>query len=118
MRRIAEFIGGLALVAGLSAAGSAAATALALPVPGPVIGLLAYFALLSFGIFPASAVAARWLAGLLGALIVPPLVGVAAFAPVLAAGGWRLAVALVGGCVVTGLVTAATYRAVVAWQTR
>ena len=110
MRRIAEFLGGLALVAGLGVAGSAAAAALALPVPGPVIGLLLYILLLTLGLFPASAVAARWLSGLLGALIVPPLVGIAAFAPVLAAGGWRLALALAGGCAVTGVATAATFR--------
>lgn len=110
MRRIAEFLGGLALVAGLAGLGTAAGAALRLPVPGPVVGLLAYVGLLSLGVFPASAVAARWLSGLLGALIVPPLVGIAAFAPVLAAGGWRLAVALVGGCLVTGVVTAATFR--------
>ena len=110
MRRIAEFIGGLGLLAGLSAAGGAAAEALALPVPGPVLGLLAYIGLLSLGVFPASMAAARWLSGLLGALIVAPLVGIAAFAPVLAAGGWRLAVALVAGCLVTGVVTALTFR--------
>jgi putative effector of murein hydrolase/putative effector of murein hydrolase LrgA (UPF0299 family) len=91
MRRTAEFIATLAFLAGLSAAGTAAAAALDLPVPGPILGLIVYLLLLSFGFLPGSAVAARWLAGLLGALIVPPLVGVAAFAPVLAAGGWRLA---------------------------
>jgi holin-like protein len=110
MRRIAEFLGGLALLGGLGAAGTAVAAALALPVPGPVLGLLAYLALLALGWAAWSAAAARWLAGLLGALIVPPLVGVAAFTPVLAAGGWRLAVALVGGCLVTGVVTALTFR--------
>ena len=77
MRRIAEFLGGLALVAGLAALGSAASAGLQLPVPGPVLGLLAYIALLSLGVFPASADAARWLSGLIGALIVPPLVGIA-----------------------------------------
>ena len=110
MRRIAEFTGGLALLAGLDAGGTALAAALALPVPGPILGLLGYIVALAFGVFPASVTAARWLSGLLGALIVPPLVGIVAFAPVLASGGWRLAAALVGGCVVTGVVTAATFR--------
>ncbi len=112
MRRTAEFLAGLALLAGLSAGGTATAAALRLPVPGPVLGLLGYIALLSFRLFPASLTAARWLSGLLGALIVPPLIGIVLFAPVLAAGGWRLAVALVGGCLMTGLVTAATFQLV------
>ena len=49
---------------------------------------------------------------MLGALIVPPLVGVVAFAPVLAAGGWRLAFALIAGTLITGVVTATTFRAI------
>ena len=111
MRRTAEFLAGLALLAALSTAGTALVAALGLPIPGPVLGLLVYTTLLSLGIFVRSTVAARWLSSLLGALIVPPLVGIAAFSPVLAAGGWRLAVALVAGCVVTGVVTAATFQA-------
>lgn len=112
MRRTAEFIASLALLAGLNTAGYALAAVLTLPVPGPIIGLSAYILLLSLGLFPGSKVAARWLAGLLGALIVPPLVGVGAFAPVLAAGGWRLAFALIAGTLITGVVTAATFRAI------
>ncbi len=110
MRRTAEFIAAVALLAGLSTGGTALATTLDVPVPGPVIGLVAYILLLSLGYFPGSVVAARWLAGLLGGLIVPPLIGVAVFAPVLAAGGWRLAAALVAGVLVTGVVTALTFR--------
>ncbi len=94
----------------LAVIGDRAAAAARLPVPGAVLGLIAYLALLATGPARASVAAGRWLAGLLGALIVPPLVGVAAFAPALAAGGWRLAVALVAGVVVTGVVTAATFR--------
>ena len=110
MRRTVEFLVGLVLLAALSTAGTAVATALTLPVPGPVLGLLVYILLLSFGVFPASAAAARWLSGLLGALIVPPLVGIVAFGPILAAGGWRLAAALTAGCLVTGVVAAATFQ--------
>ena len=118
MRGIVTFIGGLALVGGLAAAGDAATAALHLPVPGAVLGLLAYLALLATGRGEWSTGGARWLAGLLGALIVPPLVGVAAFAPVLAAGGWRLGLALVAGVVVTGLITAASFRLFVGAATR
>ncbi len=110
MRRTVEFIAGLALLAALSAGGTAVAAALRLPLPGPVIGLVVYITLLSLGFFPGSAVAARGLARLLGGLIVPPLVATIAFAPVLAAGGWRLALALVSGTLITGVVTALTFR--------
>ncbi len=110
MRRTVEFIATLAFLTGLSAAGTAVAAALALPVPGPILGLIVYIVILSLGYLPESVVAARWLAGLLGALIVPPLVAVAAFSPVLAAGGWRLALALVAGALVTGVVTALSFH--------
>ena len=110
MRRTVSFIAGIGLFVLLAAAGDAVATALALPVPGAVLGLVAYLGLLATGAAEASVTPARWLAGLLGALIVPPLVGIAGFAPVLAAGGWRLVVALVAGVAVTGVVTAMTFR--------
>ncbi len=110
MRRTAGFIAGTVLLVALAAAGDRVASALALPVPGAVLGLVAYLILLASGLGAWSVPAGRWLAGLLGALIVPPLVGIAAFAPVLAAGGWRLALALVAGVAVTGVATAATFR--------
>ncbi len=110
MRRTAGFIAGIALLVVLAAAGDWLVAAVGLPIPGAVVGLIAYLALLAAGGGNWSVPAGRWLAGLLGALIVPPLVGIAAFAPVLAAGGARLALALVAGVVVTGVVTAATFR--------
>jgi len=110
MPRTAEFLAGLAVIVGLSVVGTVSAELLDLPVPGPIVGLLLYIGVLRTGMVPGSVVAARWLSGLLGGLIVPPLVGVAGFAPILASGGWRLAVALVAGVLVTGLVTAATFR--------
>ncbi|MBV8973080.1 MAG: CidA/LrgA family protein [Sphingomonadaceae bacterium] len=110
MRRTAGFIASIVLLFLLARIGDAAVAAFALPVPGAGVGLAAYLVLLATGLGEGSIPAARGLAGLLGALIVPPLVGVATFAPVLAAGGWRLAAALVAGVVVTGVVTAATVR--------
>lgn len=110
MRAIAEFIAGLLVLALLSIAGTLAATRFGLPVPGPILGLLVYTALLFMGFLDWTMPAASRLSGLLGAMIVPALVGVAAFTTVLLHGGWRLAVALIAGVVVTGVVTGATYR--------
>lgn len=110
VRRTTGFIASLALIALFSVAGTTVAARTGLPVPGPVLGLIAYGLLLSFGFLQGTVAAARFLGGLLGALIVPPLVGVALFGPVLANGGVRLAVALVVGTLVTGVVTALTFR--------
>ena len=104
MRRTAEFLASLVLITLLAAGGSFVVTRSGVPIPGPVVGLIVYSLLLFLGFLGWTTPAAGWLSGLLGALIVPPLVGVAAFAPDLAAGGWRLAVALVVGTVVTAVV--------------
>ncbi|MGI4876378.1 MAG: CidA/LrgA family protein [Janthinobacterium lividum] len=110
MRRTAEFLASLALFALLSTAGLLAAARLHLPLPGPIIGLLVYSLLLSLGYLGWTLSAARVLSGLLGAMIVPALVGVALYADVTARGGWRLAVALVAGTAVTGVATALLFR--------
>lgn len=112
MRRTVEFIAALALFAALSWLGIAASRLFGLGIPGPVLGLILYMALLWLGKFDWTMVSARWLTSLLGAMIVPPLVGIALFAGETMRGGWRLAVVLIVGPAVTGVATALLFRLV------
>ena len=111
MRRTAEFIAALLLFAALAEGGHWFVHAAAIDVPGPVLGLVAYLLLLATGRAEWTLRPARWLTGLLGALIVPAMVGLALFGDVTLAGGWRLVVALVGGVAVTAVATALLFRA-------
>lgn len=112
MRRTADFLAGLALLTVLAWAGDVIADALRLTVPGPVIGLGLYWALLRA--LPAAArtvPAATWLTGWLGLLIVPAMVGLMAFAPLFTPGlAARLAGLLLATTALTGLTTAGAYR--------
>lgn len=89
------------------------ATRLSMPLPGPVLGLAVYTALLLLTSWlDWTLPAARWLAGWLGALIVPALVGIVLFGDVIASGGIRLALVLVVSTAATGLATAWLFRIV------
>ena len=95
----------------LSLAGDLAAAWLGIAVPGPILGLGAYVLLLwlwpAFGRWTLPA--ARLLTRLLGALIVPAAVGLAAFAPFVAGAALPLALVLVVSTLVTGVATALLY---------
>jgi holin-like protein len=102
---------GVVLCAGLAIGGGAVVRGLALPLPGAVVGLLAYLALLAAGrgigwSRPGAALLLRWI----GALIVPALVGLQAYAVVLAGAALSLAAVLVTTTLVTALATAAIFR--------
>ena len=102
---------GFLVLVTLSVAGDRLAHLLGLPVPGPVIGLGLYLLLLALvpGAEAATAPAARTFLRLLGGLIVPAAVGLAAFGPFLAEAAPALAVVLVVSTLVTGLTTALIY---------
>ena len=111
MRPSIRFITGLALLAGVAAGGSWLAARASLPLPGPVLGMLGYAAvLLVTPWLEWSLGAARWVAGLIGALLVPPLVGVVLYQADAAAGGLRLAAVLVVSTGLTALTTAGLFR--------
>lgn len=102
---------GIAMLVLLSLAGDLVAALLQIPIPGAIIALTAY--LLLMAISPSLAVwtlpAARLLTRILGALIVPAAVGLAAFAPFLAGVAPELILVLVVSTLVTGLTTALLY---------
>ena len=110
MGRLLETIAGLALLAALATGGDAVAAALALPVPGSVLGLGSYLLLLATGRFGWSLNGARLLVGWLGLLIVAPLVAVGGDMHRLAAQALPLALIFVAGVAVTGMATALLYR--------
>ena len=110
MRAAFELIAGLLLLAGLAAAGDAVATRAGLAIPGVVLGLGAYLLLLASGRGGWSLRAADLLTGLIGAMIVPALVGLALFAEILVPALGRVAVVLVASTLVTALATAALFR--------
>ena len=111
MERGAETAAGLALVVALAWAGDAVAAALALPVPGAMLGLAAFLALLGTGRFAWSLGGSRLLVRWLGLLIVPPLVAVGGNFASLMSQAWALAAAFVVGVAVTGTATALLFRA-------
>jgi putative effector of murein hydrolase LrgA (UPF0299 family) len=102
---------GLAVLIALSVGGDLAAGALGIAAPGPVLGMGAYLLLLALvpGMESLTAPAAKALLKLLGALIVPAAVGLAAFAPFVADAAGELALVLAASTVVTGLTTALLY---------
>ena len=109
---MARMMTGVVLCCGLALAGTAAVHALALPVPGSVAGLLVYFGWRVWGrgiawSRPGAALLLRWI----GALIVPALVGLTAYAGVLAGAALPLAAVLVATTLVTALATALIFRA-------
>jgi len=111
VQKAGRFVAGLLLLVVLSLAGQWLAVGTAVPLSGPIIGLLAYAAvLLGTRLLDWSLPAARCVAALIGALLVPPLVGVALYGAVAAAGGLRLAAVLVLSTGVTALATAGLFR--------
>ncbi|GEM_PF-1890700 len=105
------YAGGLLVLAGFSVGGSWVAARGGIAVPGPVLGMTVYtLLLLTTPWLDRSLPAARLVASLIGALLVPALVGVALFAHETAAGGWRLPLVLVVSTAITGLATAALFR--------
>jgi putative effector of murein hydrolase LrgA (UPF0299 family) len=105
------YAAGFGVLVALSLGGDLIARTLKLAVPGPVLGLAAYSVLMA--LVPAverlTAPAARLMLGLLGALIVPAAVGLAAFAPAIREAVPALTLVLVVSTVVTGLTTALLY---------
>lgn len=110
MRAAAEMVAGLALLVALALGGAQLQSALALPVPGPVLGLLAYLLLLATGRLDWTLPVARLLGGLIGALIVPALIGIALFADVLRPAMLPLAAVLLASTTVTAVATALLFR--------
>jgi holin-like protein len=110
--RLLQIAGGIGVLALLAASGGLVARLLDIPVPGPVIGMGLYLALLAAvpRAVAWTVAGARLLTSLLGALIVPAAVGLAAFAPVLRAEAAPLAAAVVLSTAATGLATAGAYR--------
>lgn len=103
---------GLLVLALFSAAGSVAARASGITVPGPVLGMAAYLALLLLAprVFAWTLKSARLMTSILGALIVPAAVGLAGFASELKADALALAVTLVVSTLATGIATAMLFR--------
>jgi|APFEC2959095136_1045048.scaffolds.fasta_scaffold00073_6 holin-like protein len=102
---------GLMLCVVLAIAGQALVGALALPLPGAIIGLLVYLGLLLAGrgvawSRPGAAQLLRWL----GALVVPVLIGLQAYAGALAGAVLPLALLLIATTLVTALATALIFR--------
>ena len=101
---------GIVLVVGLALAGGWLSTVAGGAIPGAVIGMALYLALLATGRFGWSLRGADVLTALIGAMIVPALVGLAAFADVLRPAAATVAVVLVLSTAITALVTAALFR--------
>jgi holin-like protein len=106
-----QIIPGVLLCSALAVAGNALVGRAHLPVPGAVLGLLAYLGWLTVGrgigwSRPGAALLLRWI----GALIVPALVGLTAYAGVLAGAAMPLLVVLVASTLVTALATAVIFR--------
>ncbi len=101
-----RFVLGLGLLTGFAALGTALVTALRLPLPGPVAGMVLLWGALSLGV-----VRPHWLAGaadgllaLLGLLFVPATVGVIEY---LSAGAeWALWLLVMLGGLLLGAGTA------------
>lgn len=104
--------GGLLILALLSAAGGVAVRASGIAVPGPVLGMMVYLVLLQLAprLFAWTLESARLMTSILGALIVPPAVGLAGFASELEADALALAVTLIVSTLATGIATAALFR--------
>jgi holin-like protein len=108
---VSPWVSGLTWLLVFQCAGEALARVLALPVPGPVLGLvLLFFALSWRGIPEGVGSAADGLARHLSLLFVPAGVGVISYARPLAAEWIPITVALVVSVVLTLAATALTFR--------
>jgi holin-like protein len=106
---------GLALMLLLQASGEALAKAFALPIPGPVVGMVLLLGALSWApLRTPIAAAAEFLLGHLSLLFIPVGVGVVTHLDLVSQYGLRLLVVIVGstwiGMAVTGLVLRALLR--------
>lgn len=109
---------GLLLLLASQLAGEAVARGLALPVPGPVLGLAMLAALLLArpGLHATVGPVAGTLLSNLSLLFVPAAVGVVQVLPLLRTEGLAIGVALVVSTVAALVVTALTFRAVARLQ--
>ncbi len=108
----AHTLAGVLLCVALALGGEALVAALRLPVPGAILGLVVYLGWLSVGrgigwSRRGAALLIRWI----GAMIVPALVGLQAYAGNLAGAALPLALLLVVTTLLTALATALLYRA-------
>jgi putative effector of murein hydrolase LrgA (UPF0299 family) len=111
MRSVLLLVPGLLLCAALALAGRWLTDGLRLPVPGAVLGMIAYALWLASDRAigwsrPGAQLLVRWL----GAMLVPALVGLEAYVLLLAHSLVPLLAVLVVTTVVTGLATALLYR--------
>lgn len=111
MRSVLAMVPGVLLCCALGVAGNAAAACARLPVPGSVLGMLVYALWLVTGrgigwSRPGAALLLRWL----GAMVVPALVGLTAYAGTLAGVVAELLFLLVVTTLVTAIATAMLYR--------
>lgn len=109
---------GFALLIGLAGAGQWASHRLPLGLPGAILGLLAYLALLAASprVHGWTGEAAERLLKLLGILITPAAVGLALHVDALAGELGRIVIVLVVSTLATGLATWATFRLVTSWR--
>ena len=110
VRRSFETLAGISLCVALAWGGALLANWAGLPVPGAVLGMAVYVLLLASGRGDWSLGGADLLNRLIGAMIVPALVGLGAFGRELLPALGPLAVVLVGSTVVTAVVTAGLFR--------
>lgn len=108
---LAGMLPGVALCVALALAGNALVTLLHLPLPGAILGLLAYLGWLTWGrAIDWSRRGAGLLIRWIGAMIVPALVGLQLYAGVLAGSALALGGLLVVTTLVTAVATAVIYR--------
>ncbi len=111
MRAIVEILPGVGLCVVLALTGDVLAVRAGLAVPGAVLGLLVYVLWLASGRAigwsrPGAALLLRWI----GAMLVPALVGLQAYAARLAGALLPLALLLLVTTLVTALATALCFR--------
>lgn len=115
-------IASLAILLACQLAGEAVARSLSLPVPGPVLGMVAFLAVLALrarhplpvldGVVPVS----RFFLVHLSLLFVPAGVGVVGNLDILSAQWLALSVALAGSTLLTLVVSVAVFRLVARWM--
>ncbi len=114
LQGLLKFAVSAGVLSGLSLAGDGVSRFFNLPVPGPILGMIALLALLGFfpktgaWVTPAADVLLRWL----GALIVPAAAGVVLYGALFRAHGAALVAVLVVTTLLTGVCVALVYRAV------
>ena len=116
LRSAVSTLPGLAALASLTLLGQWASRYAGLP--GPVLGLAAYVALMAAfpGFARATQAGAELLLKILGVLITPAAVGLALHRDELVSEAGRLALIIVLSTVVTGLATAYAYKALRKWS--